>query len=370
MNQGTQSFMSTQSLPFDFDNELLDKIAYYKALIPKIKLGKIIFDSPLLLAPMAGITQSPFRLLMQNLGAGGAVSELISAHGINYLNSKTLEMLTIDSREKNVGIQLFGDESFAMAEAAFKAQEFGPQFIDVNLGCPVRKVFTKGAGSALLGDPKRLEGILLEVKKRIQIPLTIKIRTGLDELSKNADEIVHLAASCGVNSVAIHGRTRAQQYRGNADWEYIHSVAKNSPLPIIGNGDLHTPEQIYKEWQNQTCQGLMLGRGPLRSPFLFLESFDPSKKLFRAKDHWQICLKLLFYMQNYYELERVLLVQFRKHVAWLTSGMPNCAKLRTALFTTQSIDDVLELGKQFFDSIDDDFRPQLEPEAFMASGHG
>ena len=229
-----------------FTEGLQKKIDELKNRRPKIKLGSIPFDSPLLLAPMSAICSSPFRLLMEDLGAGGTVSELISCHGINYGNEKTRQMLRIDSREKNIGIQLFGEEKEAMARAALGAQEFEPGFIDINMGCPVRKVVKKGGGSALMRDTESLGGFFSSMKKVLEIPLTIKIRTGWDDDSINASEVIHIAKEEGVEFVAVHGRTRTQGYKGHANWDLLETLATTSPLPIIGNGDLHSAHSVKK----------------------------------------------------------------------------------------------------------------------------
>ncbi|MCR9203529.1 MAG: tRNA-dihydrouridine synthase family protein, partial [Halobacteriovoraceae bacterium] len=223
-----------------FSPELQTKIEALKGRRTPLKLGGVNFDSPLLLAPMSAICHFPFRLLMQELGAGGTVSELISCHGINYGNEKTKQMLKIHPREKNVGIQLFGEDQLSMAKAAATAQEYKPDFIDINMGCPVRKVVSKGGGSALMKDTKKLAGFFKEMRNAIEVPLTIKIRTGWDQDSINALEVVNIAEGEGVEFVAVHGRTRTQQYKGKADWDLLENIASVAPLPIIGNGDLHS----------------------------------------------------------------------------------------------------------------------------------
>ena len=242
-----------------FSESLQSKIDHLKARRTPVQLGSVKFDSPLLLAPMSAICNAPYRLLMEDLGAGGTVSELISCHGINYGNDRTRHMLKIDPLEKNIGLQLFGEDPVAMGNAAKVAEEFSPKFIDINMGCPVRKVVTKGGGSALLKEPKKLGEMFSQVKKSINVPLTIKIRTGWDSDSINAPEVIRIAKEEGVEFVAIHGRTRVQQYTGQANWELLEHIAEISPLPIIGNGDLHTAEATLERLKNTRCQALMLG---------------------------------------------------------------------------------------------------------------
>jgi tRNA-dihydrouridine synthase B len=343
------------------------------------KLAHLVLPSPLILAPMASICNAPYRLLMQDLGAAATVSELISAHGINYENQHTLNMLRIDEKERFVGIQLFGEDGPSLAKAAQKAEEFGPHWIDINLGCPVKKVVTKGAGSALLKDPKGLASILKEVKASIKIPLTIKIRTGWDADQINADEIMHVAKEEGVSFVAIHGRTRAQQYTGLANWDYIEELAQKNILPLIGNGDLHSPSKIRKRMEITQCQGLMIARGALRNPFIFLESLasgsttDANEKsfaLFSGPDYFEVIERLANYHEQYYENERTALVQLKKYITWYASGFPHAVSLRQKIFTDCGLKDSLDMAQEFF-CVDPKMRRAITiDEAWMSSGHG
>jgi nifR3 family TIM-barrel protein len=200
---------------------------------------------------------------MEDLGAGGTVSELISCHGINYGNHRTLEMLKIHPLERNVGIQLFGEDGESMAKAAEVAESYGPKFIDINMGCPVNKVVTKGGGSALLKEVQNLAPMFEKIRSRLKIPLSIKIRTGWDSTSLNADEVLNIAHNSGIEWVAIHGRTRTQQYTGLANWNYIEGLTEKKKLPLIGNGDLHHPYGVSERLQNTSCEALMIARGAL-----------------------------------------------------------------------------------------------------------
>ena len=342
-------------------------------------LGDFKLDTPLMLAPMASICNAPFRLLMQDLGAAATVSELISAHGINYVNQHTLNMLRIDAKEKLVGIQLFGEDGPSLAKAAAKAQEFGPHWIDINLGCPVKKVVTKGAGSALLKDPKGLALILKEVKAAIKVPLTIKIRTGWDADQINADEIMQVAKDEGVRFVAIHGRTRAQQYTGVANWDYIEELANKNILPLIGNGDLHSPSKIRNRMDVTNCNALMIARGALRNPFVFLESLasgvisDSNEKsfaLFSGPDYFEVIDRPASYHEQYYENERTALVQLKKYITWYASGFPHAVSLRQKIFTDCGLKDSIDMAQEFF-CHDPKMRRAISIEdGWMSSGHG
>jgi len=356
-----------------FSPDLQQKIDFLKKFRPEVSLGEIKFSSPLLLAPMSMICSAPYRLLMEELGAGGTVSELVSCHGILHKNKKTKKMLYIDPREKHVGTQLFGEDGKLMAEAAKVAQEFGPKFIDINMGCPVKKVVTKGAGSALLKEPKNLGAFFREIKKSIDIPLTIKIRTGWDEDSTNADEVIKIAHEEGVEFVAIHGRTRAQSYKGQANWQYLEELAQKSPLPIIGNGDLHHVNLIKDRLGKTDCHALMLGRGPLRDPFIFLKSYDLKNEInFHARDYFEVITVLDKLLAEYHgeEYANSVLIQLRKFILWFSAGYPGSSKFREILFKCQEKADTLSFCKDFFLSQEDVDKKIDYNSPFMTSGHG
>lgn len=361
--------------PAPFSSSLKTKIARIKKEIPPVTLGSLTFNSPLIQAPMAGICSIPYRLLMEELGAGATVSELVSCHGINYGNDRTLNMLKIHEREKNVGLQLFGEDPLAMAKAAKVMEKEKPLFIDINMGCPVKKVVTKGGGSALLQKPKELKVFFSSIKEAINIPLTIKIRTGWDAETINAHEVIEIAKECGIEWVAIHGRTRTQQYTGLADWNYLESLGENSPLPIIGNGDLHTPQTVAKKLSHTHCQALMIARGALRNPFIFLESFiydNPqlSDITFSGEDYFEIIKRLYFYTDEVFDRDRLKLVQLRKFLAWFSAGFKGAAKFRNTSFELKDFPQALKAAEAFFCSLPPHAKKQIPEGNFMSSGHG
>lgn len=338
-----------------------------------IQLGSVSFESKLLLAPMAGICTPPFRLLMEDLGAGGTVSELISCHGINYENKRTLEMLKIDEREKNIGLQLFGEDPEAFAKAAEIAEQYNPKFIDINMGCPVRKVVSKGGGSALMKDIESLGPFFNKVKNAIKVPLTIKIRMGWDAEGINADKIEQIARNEGVEWVAVHGRTRAQQYTGTADWDYIEWLCDNTKLPIIGNGDLHQPHHVKEKLKNSNCDAFMIARGCLRNPFIFLEALSEDNShnsIFKGKDYWEAIERLYNYTNETYEQERTRLVQLRKLIVWFAAGFPNSARFRGNMFSSKTLDDTMKIAEEYYLSLGDSNKKINFDEVFMTSGHG
>lgn len=363
-------------IPSQYSDSLRQKIQLLRSRMQPLTIGEsqIEMANPLWLAPMSAICTAPFRVFMEELGAGLTVSELVSCHGINHGNERTIKMLKLHPKEKNVGLQLFGEDAEAMAKAAQRAQEFEPKFIDINMGCPVRKVVSKGGGSALMKDTSTLGKFFGSIKKAIEVPLTIKIRTGWDMDSRNADEIIKIAHNEGVEFVAIHGRTRTQQYKGDADWNYIESLVDDSPLPLIGNGDLHSYQLARKRMRQTKCQALMLGRGPLRNPFLFLEAFKKEEEdrtlEFYGSDYWEVTYRLFELLQDHAFNERTLLVQLRKHVLWFVTGFNGASHFRKQLFEYKTMDEVLKVTKDYFYA-QEKFQKQLDFESpFMTSGHG
>lgn len=340
-----------------------------------MKLGRIGFDSKLILAPMAGICNIPYRVLMEDLGAGGTVSELISCHGINYGNARTLEMLKIHPRERNVGIQLFGEDADAMARAAEVAESYGPKFLDINMGCPVAKVVTKGGGSAMMKEVEKLAPLFEQMRKNMKVPLSIKIRTGWDHNTLNAQEIINIAHNSGIEWVAIHGRTRNQQYTGVANWDFIEALNDNKKLPLIGNGDLHHPYGVSDRMQKTNCDALMIARGALRNPFIFLESLNPEyanqkRSIFTGPDYWEVVERLRHYCEETFTEERTILVQLRKLVVWFAAGFPHAAAFRSQNFGCQDLEDCMKIAQDYFLSLGIGQKFINYDEVFMSSGHG
>jgi tRNA-dihydrouridine synthase B len=361
--------------PRPFSPELTEKLSQFKGKGTPMKLGNIHFDSKLLLAPMAGICNIPYRLLMEDLGAGGTVSELISCHGINYGNERTLEMLKIHPLERNVGIQLFGEDAESMSRAAVVAESFGPKFLDINMGCPVAKVVTKGGGSALMKEVTALAPLFEKMRSKMKIPLSIKIRTGWDSNNRNAAQILHIAKESGIEWVAIHGRTRTQQYTGVADWEFIENLNEEKQLPLIGNGDLHHPYGVSERLKKTKCDALMIARGALRNPFIFMESLDPfyanqKRSIFLGKDYWEVVQRLHDYTTETFPEERTRLVQIRKLVVWFAAGFPHAAAFRSQIFSCQVLEDCMKISEDYFLSLGTSQKFINYDEVFMSSGHG
>lgn len=361
--------------PKSFGPELTKKIERFSTLSQPIKLGQIHFSSKLLLAPMAGICNIPYRLLMEDLGAGGTVSELISCHGINYGNKRTLDMLKIHPLERNVGIQLFGEDADSMARAAEVAESYGAKFLDINMGCPVNKVVTKGGGSALMKELQNLAPLFDKMRSRMKIPLSIKIRTGWDANNLNAAEVIKIASDSGIEWVAIHGRTRTQQYSGSANWDFIEALNDSKKIPLIGNGDLHHPYGVSERLQKTRCDALMIARGALRNPFIFIESLDPAyasqkRSMFLGQDYWEVIQRLHHYTTETFADERAVLVQLRKLIVWFAAGFPHAASFRSQVFGCQVLEDSMKLAEDYFLSLGESQKFINYDEVFMSSGHG
>ncbi len=328
--------------------------------------------NPFLLAPMAGITDLVFREFMRKQGAGIVISELISANGLLYNSEKTRQMMRFSEEERPVGIQIFGERTDALVNAAQYIEQIGADFVDLNLGCPVKKVVTKGAGSALLREPLKLKEMLRAIKKEINIPLTIKIRTGWDQNQRNADEIIQVAYDEGVTWVAIHGRTRSQGYNGLADWEYIKEVKQKSPLPIIGNGDITTPQKAVDRLNESGCDGVMIGRGSLKNPWIFSQA----QKLWKENHPETLSreyLPLFLYLREKSEEnfdERTTTLVLRKLSSWYSAGLPGAAEFRRSIFTARGLDETWSSIENFYSPIRPEMLSDTSHDAFLMGGHG
>jgi tRNA-dihydrouridine synthase B len=300
------------------------------------------------------------------------VTELVSANGIEYKSERTMKLMSFDESQRPVGIQLFGEDPEVIARAAQVAEADGCDFVDLNFGCPVPKVVKKGAGSAMLKDPVALQKVLSTVKAAIKIPLTIKIRTGWDSSSRNAVEVCNIAYNEGISWVAIHGRTRAQAYTGLADWEFITDVKAKAKLPILGNGDILTPRQAVLRMSQSGCDGVMIGRGALKNPFIFMDALSLWKgestkdvkrdyaTLFRSLEH-----EIVAHCD-----EHITGIQLRKFAAWFSTGYSGAAQFRKNLFQSKSNEEIMALANEFFASIGSVDQEDTSSEDFLMGGHG
>jgi len=325
-----------------------------------------------MLAPMAGVTDSPFRILMRELGAGVLISELVSCQGIVRRAKKTLDMLRFSDRERPLGLQIFGDDSFSLAQAAGEVERLGADFVDLNLGCPVPKVVKKGGGVAWMRSPSKLEAMVRMVRRAVAIPVTVKMRAGWDDAERNAPDCTKAVSEAGVAWVAIHGRTRAQGYQGKADWELIARCKQVSGVPVVGNGDIMTAEGALERLSTSGCDGVMIGRGILRDPWLFAR-IRALRSGGSSRDVRGDFVSLLRRHRQLLEEAgggRTAAMHLRKFAAWYSHGYPRSAPFRRQIFLVPTLDDVESLAVSFFESVRHLDVEDKESLFFMSSGHG
>lgn len=316
-----------------------------------MQIGEIKLAAPLALAPMAGITDLPFRLICRRLGCGMTVSEMVSAKGLLYKNVKTTEMLRIDDGERPTAIQLFGSVPEELAEAARMVEAGGADMIDFNMGCPVPKIVNNGEGSALMKQPQLAHDILAAMVKAVKIPVTVKFRAGWDDSNRNAVEIAKAVEAAGVSAVAVHGRTRQQFYEGKADWGIIAEVKQAVKVPVFGNGDIFTVEDGLRMLAETGVDGLMIGRGADGNPWIFRElaavlrgeerPAAPSlqERLAQAAEHLDMLID--------YKGEHISVKEMRRHISAYLKGLPHAAEFRGRFHKVDTREQFMELLAEY-----------------------
>ena len=311
----------------------------------KLTIGDVTLDNNVILAPMAGVTDLPFRLLCRRMGAGLVCMEMVSAKAIFYNNKNTEELLAIHPEEGPASLQLFGSDPKILADMAKRIQERPFSILDFNMGCPVPKVVNNGEGSALMKEPKLVEEILSALVKAVDKPVTVKIRKGFDEANCNAVEIARIAESCGVAAIAVHGRTREQYYSGRADWDVIARVKQAVSIPVIGNGDVDSPEAAGKLLEQTGCDGVMIGRAAQGNPWIFRDTVsyldtgrmpeppEGQEKKRMVLEHADLQLKT--------KGEYTAVREMRKHLAWYTAGMPHSARFRRTINSMETMEEMI-----------------------------
>ncbi|MCD8324320.1 MAG: tRNA dihydrouridine synthase DusB [Clostridiales bacterium] len=317
----------------------------------KLQIGNVVLENNLILAPMAGVSDLPFRLLCKEQGAGLVCMEMVSAKAIYYGNKNTEKLMEIRPEEQPVSLQLFGSDPDILADMAAKIEERPFAVLDFNMGCPVPKVVKNGEGSALMNDPRLAEKILSKLVKAVEKPVTVKIRKGFDEEHVNAVEIAKIAESCGVAAVTVHGRTRQQYYAGAADWEIICRVKETVRIPVIGNGDLRSARDVIRMREETDCDGFMIGRGAEGNPWIFrqilheLETGEPLPKP-SAREVADMILRhagLLLEVKGEY----IGIREIRKHAARYTAGYKNSSRLRGRINEIRTYGDLERLLEEF-----------------------
>jgi len=321
-------------------------------LRPPLRIGKHLIDPPLALAPMAGITDLPFRRICRRMGAGFVVSEMVASRAVHQGHWKTERIATIADDERPVAIQVAGAEPAFVAEAARWAERKGADWVDINMGCPVKKICNQMAGSALLRDERRVAAILEAVVRAVNIPVSLKIRTGWDESSKNVERIAKIAEECGISLLTVHGRTRAQMFRGQANWEDIGRAKAAVKIPVIGNGDIVDGESARKMLAISGCDGVMIGRAAQGNPWIFAEVKAvllgmPPPAPPSPQERWQIVEEHLLGLAELHGKHTAMLLA-RKHVPWYAKGMPNAAAFRGQFQRITSFEEQLRFARDWF----------------------
>ncbi|MFH2064477.1 MAG: tRNA dihydrouridine synthase DusB [Pseudomonadota bacterium] len=299
-----------------------------------MKIGSVSIPNNTVMAPLAGITNLPFRLMVKDLGCGLVCSEMISANGLIYQSPKTVQLMDSANKEKPISVQLFGAVPKIMAEAAKMIEDSGADILDINFGCSVRKIIKSGSGAALMKNPEIAGAILAKVKKAITIPLTIKVRSGWDYSGDQAIEIARIAEDCGVNAITVHPRTATQGFGGKADWSLIQKVKACLSIPVIGNGDITCADDAVRMLQTTGCDGVMIGRAAIGNPFIFPAirarlSGNP-EPVFDTTDRFQIMKRYLEDTVTYFG-ETHACRMMRSRLCWFVKGLPHAATFRDSI---------------------------------------
>jgi nifR3 family TIM-barrel protein len=315
-------------------------------------------DVPLYLAPMAGVSESPFRRLCRRFGADVVVTEFLSAEGIRRENEATISKLRFGADERPIGVQIFGADAEAMGEAAaFVTDVFAPEFIDINFGCPVKKVVKRNGGSGCLKDLNLVQDVIRAVARNTSLPVTCKIRSGWNEEMRDPVSIALRCQDAGVNVLTLHPRTRTQMYTGSARWEEIAAVVQALDIPVLGNGDIKTPHDAIRMWRETKCAGVMIARGSFGQPWIFDQTRDllegrPMGPDPSVEERFRVALDHARMANDYEPDRRGAAIEFRKHLGWYVKGLPGSADLRKRLHAVESLGEVEGIFEDYLQSRD------------------
>lgn len=316
------------------------------------KIGNIELDSPLILAPMAGVTNAAFRKICKRFGASLTVAEMVSDKGLLYKNQKTLDMLRIDKDEHPVSMQIFGSEVDTLTNAAKLVMEKCPcDILDINMGCPVNKVVKSGAGSALLNNPEKIYEIIKSVKSVVNVPVSIKIRAGFDSNNITCAEVARLAEKAGVDAIAIHARTRSQLYRGEANSEYIKMVRNATNVFVIGNGDIKTTDDV-RRMLDMGCDAVMIGRAALGNPWIFEKiRKELNGEIYIEPTKEEVIDVLLEHARGLIEIssEKAALVEMRTHAVWYFKKLPHSKEYRLRLVNISTYKELEDICNEYLE---------------------
>ena len=322
-------------------------------IVGVMQIGNVKLKNNVFLAPMAGVTDMAFRILCKRQGCGLTYTEMVSAKGLHYKSDNTAVLLEIAEEEKPAAAQVFGSEPDIVAEAARQAEAGGAAIIDINMGCPTPKIVRNGDGSALMKSPVLVGEIVRSTVAAVKVPVTIKIRKGWDEESVNAVEVASIAAMEGAAAITVHGRTREQFYSGTADWDIIKRVKDAVDIPVIGNGDVITPQDAGRMIEETGCDAVMIGRGAQGNPWIFERTAEYLKtgELLPEPDFEQRILTIMEHMDMVTELkgEGTGVKEMRKHAAWYLKGMPGSAKVKAEIFKLTTCSQVKDILSQYLD---------------------